>query len=152
MSARFIVADDTPIDPDKARQDWLFQAKDSILACRGQGHNWPKITPGKPRKGIRVRYMPERNGQVEIVATCLDCGKKRRVITGTDGIIPLPAKYYYEDPEGFKTPKGVRVTRRECFRESNRRWVEDVKARFEGVPPTYETASNEDIPLAKFSG
>jgi hypothetical protein len=126
-----------PLHPEMEAIEWVHHAKDEVLACRGQGHNWPKLKPnkGRPIKGIRHRIVEQ--GQVEITMTCKDgCGKERRVITPPSGLIDLPAKYHYNNPDDYSPPRGTKVTGRMAFAESNRRWLEEVKQTFEGVPPT----------------
>jgi len=116
------------VHPELAAFEWLHKTDDKILACRGQGHNWPKLRPnkGRPIKGIRHRGITESQGQVEIIMTCRDCGTDRRVVTAPGGLIDLPAKYTYTHPDGYRAPKGVKITGRQAFAESNRRWLEDV--------------------------
>lgn len=114
------------MEPELAVQDWLAHTDDAILACRGQGHSWPKLKPnkGKPIRGIRHHGTGE--GQVELEFTCKDCGTIRRVVTAPGGMLDLPAHYKYVHPNGYRAPKGVRITPRTAFAESNRRWLEDV--------------------------
>lgn len=117
--------------------EWLFRTSDAILACRGQGHAWPKLTPGKRnRRGIR--YTRWSDGSVELHFTCSDCGAERIIVTNPGGVIELPAKYRYVHPPGYKAPKGVAISRRECFRESNRRWLDEMQQAYEGLPPAME--------------
>jgi hypothetical protein len=132
MALHLRVVED-PVDKEQAAVEWLHQAKDSVLACRGQGHHWPKLKPnrGRPIRGLK-HYV--RDGQVEITMTCLDgCGKERQVITPPSGMIDMPARYRYNKPEGYSPPKGVQVTGRMAFQESNRRWIEDLQGMREGA-------------------
>lgn len=123
------------LHPDVAKFEWLTQAKDAFLACRGQGHAWPKLRPGRLPKGIRHVRQPE--GQVELIFTCRDCGMVRRLVTSPTGEIDFPAKYTYEQPEGYKAPKGVSVTRREALAESWRRTLEDITKPVEVLRPQF---------------
>lgn len=111
--------------PEITAQEWLWKTDDKILACRGQGHAWPKLRRGvRNQKGIRHLRLAE--GQIELTFICKDCGMTRRLITKPSGEIDLPAKYSYDPPKGYKAPKGV--TRRMAFAETNRRWLEDITA------------------------
>jgi hypothetical protein len=113
---------------DLEARDWLHDADDDILGCRGQGHNWPKLRPGRTPRGLAVEG-PFHDGVMEIIYTCRDCGKKRRLITAPNGVLDLPAQYSYKDPPGYKTPKGSGITRRQCLEETWRRSSEELIAR-----------------------
>jgi hypothetical protein len=116
-------------DVEIQSDDWVMNADDAIIACRGQGHNWPKIRPGrKQKKGVNIDPSPERDGSYYIMVTCADCGKRRYTVTLPSGMLDLPARYSYIDPEGYKAPKGVPVTRRQCLAESWRRLYEQLTA------------------------
>lgn len=113
---------------DLMAQDYLHNADDKILGCRGQGHNWPKLRPTQvmPR-GLRVEG-PYHDGVMELVFTCRDCGMVRRLLTAPHGVLDLPAQYSYKQPEGYKAPKGSGVTRRQCLEETWRRSYEDLRS------------------------
>ena len=123
---------------DEAARQWLAYVDDEILGCRGQSHNWPKLRPGKPRRGVRI-VGPYVDGVMEIVQTCADCGKTRRLITAPHGVLDLPARWGYKDPrtrpghEPFAAPKGSGITRRQCLEETWRRAREDLLAH--ATPP-----------------
>ena len=111
-------------DSEKLAQDWIFNSPDSILACRGQGHAWPKLRPGRMPKGMSA--LPQREGGYQLITTCRDCGMERTLITLPSGEIDMPARYAYRQPDGYKAPKGTHVTRRECLAESWRRMREEI--------------------------
>lgn len=107
-------------DPEHAADEWLHNASDDVLACRGQGHSWPKIRPGKLKKGVRA--YPRRDGCYELVVTCNDCGMERRLVTLPDHSVNfVGAIYSYRAPEGYRAPRGVPISRRQCFGETMRR-------------------------------
>jgi hypothetical protein len=120
VSVKLKIADDEPADVT----DWIMHSDDVIIACRGQGHSWPKIRPGKLPRGMKA--IPQHDGGYELVTTCRDCGMVRRLITLPSGMIDMPAKYSYVQPDGYKAPKGSKVTRRECLAESWRRMREEI--------------------------
>jgi hypothetical protein len=122
MATRIVVMEESP-------EDWLFNAPDSVLACRGQGHAWPKLRAGRLPKGARATRM--HNGSWELITICRDCGMERRLVTLPTGDIDYPAKYSYKQPEGYKTPKGSEITRRQCFGEEWRRMREDMQSEIE---------------------
>lgn len=125
MALRIVQVPETPEEIEKRKLDWLHSAPNAVIACRGQGHAFPKLKPGKNPKGIRHQV---REGQVELVTTCRDgCGKERRIVTAPGVGIELPAKYTYNNPEGYRAPKGLGVTRRDCFEEAVRRTREDIE-------------------------
>lgn len=109
-------------DPEQAAAEWIMHAQDAIIGCRGQGHAWPKLKTGKQNsKYVRID-IDQKEGVWQLVQICRDCGKERVVTTQPQTHdIDLPAKFRYRDPEGYKAPKGIRVTRRACFAESWRR-------------------------------
>src|SRR6185437_9825193 len=87
-------------NPDLEAQNWLDQADDDVLGCRGQGHRWPKLRPtARLPKGLRING-PWHEGVMELVFTCLDCGKQRRLITKPHGQLDLPARYTYKNVDG----------------------------------------------------
>jgi hypothetical protein len=113
--------------------DWLASADDAVLACRGQGHRWPKlIRPGKLPKGITAKIADPKEGQVELVAMCPDCRKSRRMITLPAGEVSFPEvkwRAYKEDPAGrYKAPPGVRITPSQARNETYRRFSEAILA------------------------
>jgi hypothetical protein len=113
--------------------DWIAHADDEVLACRGQGHSWPKlIKPGKLPRGMNARPVRESQGQVELIAVCPDCKKSRRMITMPGGEVNFPEvkwRAYKEDPAGrYKAPKGVRVTPSMARNETYRRFSEVIIA------------------------
>lgn len=115
----------------RAGLDWLSTADDIVVACRATGHAWPKLLPGKV--GDAIHAVPTEGGRVELIFDCLDgCGVSRRQITKPGGRLDEEAHYYYTYPEGYHSPKGSDLNRRDAFREGYRRIQEELFAR-EGV-------------------
>ena len=109
---------------ESTREDWIFHTSDTIMACRGQGHAWPKLKPGR----VKTKYMritTEHDGCYMLTQICRDCGTERELVTAPGGEIDFPAQYRYTQPDGYKTPKGSKITRRECLIELWRRTRED---------------------------
>lgn len=100
-------------------EDWLTRTNNAILACRGQGHAWPKLRPGNAR-GIEIEHV--ENGVFQITFTCPQCGTTRTLTTAPRGELVFPASYKYQYPDGYKAPKGT--SRRSCVSESWRRTLE----------------------------
>jgi hypothetical protein len=122
MVTRLTVVDDADT---RTASEWVHDADDDVLSCRGQQHNFPKIRKGRARKGIRVIPLPEVPGVFQVEFTCQDCGTKRTIETQPGGVIAMPSRYRYVYPPGYKGPKGVRIGKREAFAETMRRTVED---------------------------
>ena len=110
-------------DADVLANDWVVQASDEVLACRAQGHAWPKLRAGRLPEGIALKR--ERDGCYQIESTCRDCGMVRTITTLPSGMIDYPATYRYVQPDGYRSPVGSEVTRRECLAEIWRRARED---------------------------
>ena len=108
---------------EETPEEWLAKADDKILACRGQGHSWPKLRAGRTPKGLTARRQID--GCYQLTFICRDCGMERTMTTLPTGEIDFPAKYTYKAPEGYKTPKGSFITRRECLAEEWRRVLEE---------------------------
>ena len=107
-------------------EDWVQQADDDVLACRGQSHHFPRLRRGRGGrvpKGIRVN--PPVDGVYVIEATCPDCQTVRIMETMPSGEIATPNRYRYIYPPNYKPPKGVRVPPRVAYAESWRRVRED---------------------------
>lgn len=113
MAKKIVRIDDT------TPEEWLAKTDDTILACRGQGHAWPKLKRGNAR-GIQIEHVA--NGVYQIEFTCPQCKTTRTLTTAPGGILEFPASYKYQYPEGYKAPKGT--SRRHCVSESWRRIVE----------------------------
>jgi hypothetical protein len=117
---------------EKQAEAYLNDTDDAILACRGQGHAWPKLRA--PKAG-RSRLLPKgieaqrfTDGSWQITSTCPDCGMQRTLTTLPGGPIDHPAQYRYVQPEGYKAPKGSGITRRDCLDETWRRLREAMPA------------------------
>lgn len=99
--------------PDRARQQYLASLSAEQAVCMGQGHDWPKIKPGKalPR-GIEA--VPQHNGQFQVRETCPVCKTVRTWTTLPGGAFDLDIQYRYEHPKDWVTRHGdVEVTRRD---------------------------------------
>ncbi len=133
-------------DPGAAAQQWLWQAKEEVVGCRGQGHGFVKIRSGKTR-GKNLRVERTVDGAWQLVQLCRDgCGVERTLTTvpgGTD--IELPARFKYRRPKDYSPPKGVKVTRRECFAEAYRRAREELVQEATAQRLAAEEAANEAI-------
>jgi hypothetical protein len=126
-----------PAELARSAQEWIYHADDKVLACRGQGHNWPKLPRKKGRlpRGVRLSIYDEF-GCFAITQRCLDgCGKERTLITLPGGQLDLPAKYQYNNPPRYVAPKGVPVGRRACLAEVWRRALEDGILEQPAAPP-----------------
>ena len=121
-----------PADQDEAQQagTWLHDTDDKILACRGQGHAFPKLRGARGGLPRGIQAARQHDGGYQITSTCRDCGVKRTLTTLPGGVLDLPAKYTYEYPEGYAAPKGTAnlTGRRECLRELWRRQLENLPA------------------------
>lgn len=119
-------------DPDVEAQNFLLHLDDKFLACHGQGHNFPRIKrtrSGKQPRGIRA--IRQHDGSYQLVFICPECGTERELVTLPGGQIDLPARYRYKYPDGYRAPKGAKLTRRDYFAESWRRLLEDLSAETE---------------------
>jgi hypothetical protein len=112
--------------PSREGRDWLHAADDDLLACRATGHAFPKIRArsGKLPRGISARR--QHDGAFQIAQTCRDCGTRRWLTTLPGGELDLPARYSYEYPIGYASPKGSHVNRRLALAEVWRRALETV--------------------------
>lgn len=135
-----------PDDPHKQGLDWLSTADDAIVACRAQGHRWPKLVPGRigarGNKGIRAVRLSD--GSVELVFPCPDCDTERRLVTLPGGRLDESAMYRYTYPKGYASPKGSDLTRRDAFTEVYRRTREELLSMSEPPP------SSHPIPQTRF--
>lgn len=121
-------------DPQTEAAAWLHQADDKLLACRGQGHAWPKVRRDKVPRGIRA--IPQHDGSYQVTFTCRDCGMDRTLTTLPGGQLDLPAQYTYRAPPGYKSPKGSRINRRMAFAETWRRALEQAALTSAGPSPS----------------
>jgi hypothetical protein len=119
--------------PEEMALEWLHTVDPKILACRGQGHAFPKIKDGKMSPRQNWVEQNQLTGQSQLVQLCRDgCGTERCVTTTGTGPrldIELPAKFTYRRTKrGYSPPRGsARVSRRECFAETMRRRNEPSK-------------------------
>lgn len=114
---------------EQAGKDWLHDADDDLLACRAQGHAWPKLRRGR-QQGISS--LRQRDGSYMIRSECRDCGTARTLVTLPGGALDYPARYTYEYPRGYASPKGSGVTRRDALDEIWRRNLEDMRGASDG--------------------
>ncbi len=135
-----------PADRTQHGLRWLSTADDSIVICRSQGHNWPRLRPGKARRGIRA--VPWRDGSVEIVFTCGECSTERSLVTKPGGVYDPDARYTYSYPEGYSAPKGSELNRRDAFAEVYRRTSEELLAGVRETSGQPESAAS--VPLPNF--
>lgn len=99
--------------------DWLHDADDEVLECRGQGHDFEKI-----HRRQRAAYKHTRVGASQITWTCPHCETERVRTIEPDGTLYPPVYYAYKYKPNYKGPPGV--TRRMCFEETERRITEDA--------------------------
>ncbi len=113
---------------EKEAEAYLADTDDAILACRGQGHAWPKLRARKTATRLPKGISAQRwhDGSWQITSTCPDCGMQRTLTTLPGGGIDHPAQYRYVQPEGYKAPKGSGITRRDCLDETWRRLREEL--------------------------
>jgi|SRR5215831_15417621 len=97
-----------PIQSDEERDFDLYlrSEDDAVLGCRAFGHRWPRFRPGAKY----LEIQPQKDGVVEIVSTCSECGKKRRRVTAPGGALTFPSHYSYtKSPKSVGKPKGLPV-------------------------------------------
>jgi hypothetical protein len=110
---------------DSWLEEWLHNADDEVLECRGQGHEFDHIHRRK-----RTPLRNTRVGSSQITWTCPHCGTERTRTIEPDGTLFPPVYYSYKYPRNYKGPAGV--TRRMCFDETERRIADDAA---KTVPP-----------------
>jgi hypothetical protein len=101
-------------------QDWLHALDDDYLSCRIK-HKWPDYDLRKGKRPRGVSYFAQPDGRVTETETCSRCGKQRWRLSKIGGYLDPHANWHYEDPPGFKSPKGANVTRSTCRLEYARR-------------------------------
>lgn len=111
-------------DPEADAADWLAATDDRLLACRAQGHAFPKLRAGRVPRGIRATR--QHDGAYQVTSTCRDCGTERTLTTLPGGALDLPASYTYRWPRGYATPAGAHITRRMALAELWDRAIERV--------------------------
>lgn len=124
MVTRLVVIKD---DDEISAEQWIHDADDSIIGCRGQGHAWPKLRTGRANSKYVKLETDGKDGCWQLIQICRDCKMERCVTTTSDTHeIDMPAKFKYRAPAGYKGPKGITISRRACFAESWRRRREDL--------------------------
>lgn len=115
-------------DPDYDRSEYLNAVSDVIAACRGFGHTFPKLVPGRVHtRNLRTAAM--RDGGWQVTQICEDCGTERTFTTLSGGKLEEGTILYsYAWPDGYKSPPGSGVTRRDCLSETLRRANETLTA------------------------
>jgi hypothetical protein len=109
---------------DERQADWLHNLPDKFIPCRGDHHDWPVLKPGKLPRGIRA--IPLHDGSFEMTAICRNCGRERTKTTLPRGVYDRDAKYVYRDPEGYKAPPGLGLSRQDYIAELYRRVAESL--------------------------
>lgn len=102
---------------EERQQDWLRNYPDKFLACR-EGHAFPKMVTDKRGRIPRTRFEPWVDPEGVLVGCyyqeqfCANCGRIRWRITGPPGAFYSQAgKWFYKDPNGYATPKGLGLTK-----------------------------------------
>ena len=136
MPSRQAGQDWTEAEREKLAQEWIQNADDKILACRGEGHNVPKLRSN--RRGVQplpkgVAAIPAHDGSFKLRFTCRDCGAELHYLTLPGGQMDLDAPamrtWDYSNVPGYNTNGiGHAVRKRACFAESWRRTQEDMAA------------------------
>lgn len=109
-----------PHTKEQVFTDYLNALDDDIVACKGFGHNLPKLKPGKLPPGTDVRRR--RGGVYEITVSCPDCGLPATMTTGKGGVLDPDERwdFDYKSKPGYLAPKGTgRVGRRARYRAEN---------------------------------
>lgn len=114
-------------DLDEDAKDWLTSLDDNMLACRGQQHAWPKLRPGKVTNKL-ISIQPAAEGCYQLRERCADCPKTRWKLTLPGGVLDPGARWSYNNPPGYASPKDSGVTRADCVAELWRRVHEEVVA------------------------
>lgn len=101
------------LNPDRAKQNYLASLSPEQATCMGQGHDWPKIRPGRALpKGVDA--VPQRMGAFQVRETCSTCKTVRTWTTLPGGAFNLDIQYRYEHPKDWVVRHGeVDVTRRD---------------------------------------
>lgn len=114
---------DGKVTPIRSKKRILSEIDDDQLACRasGQGHDWPKLRPGKPIPK-NLRHEKQEDGCYLRVETCRCCGKRRYRYTLPHGVYDRNALYWYEDPKNWKRiPRSAEVSRADMAAEVTER-------------------------------
>lgn len=123
MATRIRRVDQTALE---SPEYWLSKAPDHVLACRGQGHRFPKIKSSRAPRGVKARR--QRDGGYQVTFTCPDCGTERTLVTLPGGALEdAPRRYTYKYADDYRAPKGT--SRTACFEETWHRVLEDLKVK-----------------------
>jgi len=103
----------THISPDAAARNYLAQLSPEQATCLSQGHEWPKIRPGRALpKGVDA--VPQKMGAFQVRETCPTCKTVRTWTTLPGGGFDMDVQYRYEHPKNWVTQEtGTGVTRRD---------------------------------------
>lgn len=115
-------------DAERAARNWVENADDDVLACRGAArHGFDKLRRDRDMPNTHTEPLTDsRRGVYIVVQTCPDCGLvERELVTGPHAQIDIPARWRYRVDPRYKAPKGSRVTPRMCLAEEVRRMNED---------------------------
>jgi hypothetical protein len=111
---------------EAAGQEFLDDADDDVVACRGQGHSFPRLRPGKIATK-HVRVVPIHEGGYQITLTCPICKTERTMTTTPTGVLgEVGSSYSYRYDKNYKAPKNSGLTRRDFLDETIRRVHEDL--------------------------
>lgn len=117
----------TDLYTETSAEQWLHNADDDVLACRGAGrHSFDKLHRNRPLPNTHTVPF-SRQGVVAIVQTCPDCRcVERMIVTAQRGQIDLPTRWSYKRLDSkYTAPKGVKITPRMALAEEVRRINED---------------------------
>jgi hypothetical protein len=100
---------------DEQRADQFISGlDDNMLYCRARRrHRYPVVLPpknGRPArlpKGFSFRPCPGQPGFLILEETCEICGRVCVTVTERDSFLTTRTRRRYEDPVGYKAPKGT---------------------------------------------
>jgi len=98
----------------------MASADDDHLACRGQGHAFPKVRARGGRLTGAKAVRRQRDGAFQIEQVCPDCRTERTLTISPTGYLDRTTGYAYRWPEGYRVPAGTgeMITRADCFAET----------------------------------
>jgi hypothetical protein len=97
-----------PIVTEHAIAEWLRKYPSKFMACR-QGHNFPKLIPGKKDfKRTWIERDPETSART--IHQLCTCGRERWRLLNANNTLG-GRSWKYKDPPGYSQPPGYGLTR-----------------------------------------